>query len=460
MITGRFWRRDTLTQAGMMIRWQILTLVFLQATLGMGQERAQTPVLAVMQAPATSTNPGAGKSVDEELEKATFRAVEKLLPQVALIETSGGQDMMLPTAVRKVVGPTTGLVVDANGYIITSSFNFTNKPTDIFVTVPGKGRAVAKVVGADLSRMLTLLKVDMKNLSVPEAFPKSQLQVGQSCLALGRTLEANMTRPPTVALGIISAVNRIWGKAVQTDAKVSPVNYGGPLVALDGRVIGVLVPASPEGAETDHAGTEWYDSGIGFAIPLEDIRRVLPKLMAGTAEKPVNLRGGVFGIPAPQPAQYLDPAVLTSILPKSAAEEAGLKKGDRVLSIDGKPINTMAQFLHGFKALYEGDSIALKISRDGKDVDIPKLTLRGVQTDFTPGFVGILPMRDDPEPGVEIRYVFPGSPAATATLKPGDRIMKISQPGGSQLIPFSGRDQLAQLVWKSAELPGKPRISR
>src|SRR5438045_3720475 len=82
-------------------------------------------------------------------------------------------------------------------------------------------------------------------------------------LALGRTW-ASADAPPSVSVGIISALDRIWGKAVQTDAKVSPVNYGGPLVDVQGRVQGILVPASPRGQD-ETAGHEWYDSGIGFA---------------------------------------------------------------------------------------------------------------------------------------------------------------------------------------------------
>src|SRR5256885_2038084 len=82
----------------------------------------------------------------------------------------------------------------------------------------------------------------------------------------GRALGVDENAPPSVSVGIVSALGRMYGKAVQTDAKVSPVNYGGPLVGIDGRVQGVLVPASPRG-DSDAAGVEWYDSGIGFAIP-------------------------------------------------------------------------------------------------------------------------------------------------------------------------------------------------
>lgn len=389
--------------------------------------------------------------INEETEKAMKAAAAKVAASVVRIETSGGQDIIVWTdratgaPIRKVVGPTTGVVVDADGYIISSSFNFINKPTDIFVTVPGKGRAVAKVVATDQSRMLTLLKADMTGLAVPTPFPKKEIEVGQWSLAMGRTLSPVVDQPPSISAGVVSAVGRIWGKAVQTDAKVSPNNYGGPLVAIDGRVMGILVPASPQ-SEGENAGIEWYDSGIGFAVPLEDINRVLPKLKAGTAQKPVTLRGGMFGFPQPQPNQYLSPPVIGQVVPESAAEKAGIKAGDLVVSVDGKPVHTMAQFLHAFKPLYEGDTFSMKVKRGDKEVDIAKVTLQGVQTAIDPGFLGILPMRDDPEPGLEVRYVYPNSPAAKAGLKPGDRIMKVGAANAPQLTAFAGRDRFMAIM--------------
>ncbi len=387
---------------------------------------------------------------NEETERAMKAAAAKAAPSVVRIETAGGQDTIvwsgpMGTAVRKVVGPTTGLVVDAGGYVITSSFNFINKPTDIFVTIPGKARAVGKIVATDQSRMLTLLKIDQTGLTVPESFPKKDVEVGLWSVALGRTLNPVVEQPPSMSAGIISAVGRIWGKAVQTDAKISPNNYGGPLVAIDGRIMGVLVPASHQ-SEGDNAGVEWYDSGIGFAIPLEDINRVLAKLKAGTADKPVNLRGGLFGFPQPQPNQYLAAPVIAQVVPESAAEKAGVKGGDVVVSVDGKPIYTMAQFLHTFKPLYEGDSFSMKVKRGDKEIDIPKVVLQGVQTAIDPGFLGVLPMRDDPEEGVEIRFVYPNSPAAKAGLKEGDRIMKLGSPLTKTLAPFAGRDRFIAMM--------------
>jgi S1-C subfamily serine protease/predicted esterase len=399
--------------------------------------------------------PVRAQDVNGETETSMKAAVAKVAACVVRIETSGGQDMVVwsdgANPIRKIVGPTTGLIVDADGYIITSSFNFVNKPTDIFVTIPGKQRSVAKVVAADHSRMLTLLKTDVKGLPVPTPTPKKDFQVGQWSLALGRALNPDINQPPSMSAGIISAVGRIWGKAIQCDGKISPVNYGGPIIDIQGRVQGVLVPASPM-SEGDTAGIEWYDSGIGFAIPLEDINRVLPKLKAGTPEKHVDLRAGLFGIPQPAPPEWLNPPVLKTIIPDSAADEAkstggtsgGIKANDQVMEVDGKPIHTMAQFLHAFKPLYEGDSFTIKVKR-GDKMETFKVTLKGSQASFETGFLGILPMRDDPDAGVEIRYVYPDSPAAKAGLKVGDRIMQI----GTALLPmrpFNGRNQFAALM--------------
>src|SRR5439155_23501610 len=107
--------------------------------------------------------------------------------------------------------------------------------------------------------------------------PQADIHVGQWAIAVGRTYEGDR---PNLSLGIVSAVGRIWGKAIQTDAKISPSNYGGPLVDISGRVTGVLVPLVPEG-NNEIAGVEWYDSGIGFAVPLAHIMNVLPRLKEG-----------------------------------------------------------------------------------------------------------------------------------------------------------------------------------
>src|SRR5262249_21693362 len=149
------------------------------------------------------------------------------------------------------------------------------------VSVPGRSdRFVAKVIATDHSRMITLLKIEATGLPVAEAVPQGEIRIGQWAIALGRALDPASGHAPSVSVGVVSALNRIWGRCLQTDAKISPVNYGGPLVSLDGRVLGVLIPANHM-SEGETAGFEWYDSGIGFAVPLTQIMSVLPQLKAG-----------------------------------------------------------------------------------------------------------------------------------------------------------------------------------
>ncbi|HZT81416.1 MAG TPA: PDZ domain-containing protein [Gemmataceae bacterium] len=368
------------------------------------------------------------------------------------IETQGGTEMVAsgprmpgaPPGIRLGTGPTTGLIVHADGYVISSAFNFASKPQSILVAVPGhKERYVAEIVANDQTRMLTLLKlIGMSSqVPVPVAVPKSELRIGQTALAVGRTLTGPDRPMPSVSVGIISALNRIWGRAIQTDAKVSPTNYGGPLIDLEGRVIGILVPASPRG-EGETAGLEWYDSGIGFAIPLEDVNAVLERLKQGK-----ELNRGLLGITWSSQNLYGAAPAVGTVAPGSPADKAGFRPGDVIKEVDGKPVANIAQVMHALGTKYEGDTVAVKLLRGKQEINHPKLTLGSAKATFGQAVLGILPLRDDPELGVEVRYVYPKSPADAAGLKAGDRILKVGPATGmGPLRAFSGRDQLAQLL--------------
>src|SRR5262245_39799701 len=341
-----------------------------------------------------------GPDVNEATEKAMKAASAHVAPSIVKIETAGGAEVIpvkkgAPGGIRKGVGPTTGLIVSADGYIITSAFNFAHKPTDIFVMIPGQPqRLVAKIVANDHTRMLTLLKVEAKDLPVPEAFPKKDVEIGQWGLTLGRTLDINVDHPPSMSIGIVSATNRIWGKAIQTDAKTSPVNYGGPLVSIDGRVFGVIVPASNR-AEGETAGVDVYDGGIGFAVPLEDIFAVLPRLKEGK-----DLRRGLLGITPQGSDVYNAPPVVGAIQPDSAAASAGMQVGDKILEVNGKKIPNYSTLQHVLGPMYDGDEITVKVSRSDKDQEFKGVNLQGTATSYVKALLGILPMRDDPGPGV------------------------------------------------------------
>jgi serine protease Do len=387
------------------------------------------------------------QDLNEALEKAIKDAVRKVAPTVVQIVTQGGADLVVTTpkgpTFRKTLGPTTGVIVSEDGYIISSTFNFVNSPTSILVSIPGQNEpVVAKRIANDKSRLLTLLKVDAKGLPVPTAASKKDIVEGQTAIALGRTLDSKKTSLPSVSVGIISAVGRIWGKALQTDAKISPVNYGGPLIDIQGRVQGILIPASPQGDDVT-AGFEWYDSGIGFAIPFEDVLASLPRLKDGK-----DLEKGIVGVRFKGNDIYSVQPEVMQVNKDSPADKAGLKAGDQIVEIDGHPVERLAQIQHLLGVKYEGDKIALKYKR-GKDVvEVKDLVLVGSLQVAAHPFLGILPLRDDPRLGVEIRHVFAKSPAEKAGLVPGERILKIGVD--KSLNPLSGvkagRDELLDIL--------------
>ncbi len=413
-------------------------------------------IVAALSAGLIIASSTSAADVNEATQNAMKSASAKVAPTIVRIETTGGLEVIGGgkkgaggPLVRTGVGPTTGLIVDPEGYIITSSFNFAHKPSGITVTVPGRKKWTAVEVATDQTRMLSLLKLnlqkdDPRDFPVPATFPSKEVEVGLWAMALGRTSDPDVDHPPSMSIGIVSAVNRIWGKAIQTDAKTSPVNYGGPLVAIDGRVFGVVVPMSNR-AEGETAGVDVYDGGIGFAVPLEDVMRVLPRL-----KNKENLRRGLLGITPQGTDVYNAPPVIGTIQPDSAAARAGIKVNDRILEINGKRIPNYSTLQHVLGPMYDGDEIALKIMRDDREIEFKGVKLQGTATAHVNAFLGILPIRDDPGPGVEIRYVYPKSPAEVAGLQIGDRIMKLGPTASSPKAPKLPRDP------KAPKLPKVP----
>ncbi len=371
----------------------------------------------VTEGEATEIGVDAPRDDDVELlEQEAFRAaVARVEPSVVRIETVGGLQRM--GRVLLGTGPTTGLIVDREGYIVSSAFNFVNQPTSILVRLCDGTLKPARLAATDHNRMLVLLKIEADGpLPVAEIAPLSEMRVGQWSIAVGRTFEGNR---PVVSVGILSALGRIWGKAIQTDAAVSPNNYGGPLIDIRGRVLGVLVPLSPSSA-SEMAGAEWYDSGIGFAVDAEHIQSVLPRLKQGE-----DLYSGVIGIHLRGVNPAISEPVIAACRPNSPAAKAGLLPGDRIVAIAGREVHLAAGVKEELARRYAGSEVRITVLRDQQRIE-HDVELVAKLEPFQHGTLGILPMRTSGEQaGVMVRYVYPGSPAAGAGIEPGDVLVSL-----------------------------------
>jgi serine protease Do len=248
-----------------------------------------------------------------------------------------------------------------------SRFALNLDPTTILINVPGHGTFHAERVGEDTSRGIALVKIDAVGLPVPEFVHPDKVHVGQWAFALGRTF-ADVD--PTVHLGIVSAKKRLYGRALQIDAYTSPANYGGAVVDIYGRVLGMSVPLSPSGR---NAGVEWYDSGIGFATTIADI----PELIARMKEGQI-LQRGWLGVQLS--SSHLGPGARITGTPKDgAAKEAGLRKGDIILKVDGVDVLNGPHFLMQVSSRLGGDMCTLivqKKKKGTKPIEVGPITLK------------------------------------------------------------------------------------
>ena len=386
--------------------------------------RCPVPISIVLAIVLATVLPGAAFGQEREsvslaaLEQRAFReAAAFAAPSVVRVETVGGRERI--GRVATATGPTTGLVVSEDGYIISSAFNFASRPASVLVRLPDGRVYPATQIATDQLRMLTLLKIDADDLTPVQAVARDEIQVGQWSIALGRTYDPAV---PGISVGIVSAVNRVWGLAIQTDAKVSPVNYGGPLIDISGRAMGMLVPLSPD-SHSETAGVEWYDSGIGFAIPMQDIYGLLDRLKQGR-----DLKRGLMGVVLKSRGLYDAEVRIDRVRFDSPAEQAGLREDDRIVEIDGRQTQRLVQVQSALRRRYEGETIALTIDREG-DRRTVELTLVGELPPWQAGFLGILPRREPRQgsgrPGVVVRYVFARSPADSAGIATGDRIASV-----------------------------------
>lgn len=325
---------------------------------------------AALLSAARGQSPRDASSTNAAETQQVFRAaLAEVEPSIVRIDTVGGFPPGSGDAdggFQQADGPTTGVILNPDGWIITSSFNFVRDPLVITVTLHDGRRLIAQLVARDYPCRLALLRVEASGLPAAKLREATGLRAGQWALAAGF---GHGSARPAVTVGAVSAVGRFGGLAVQTDAKISPANYGGPLFDLDGGVLGVCVPMGP--GEDELAGVEWYDSGIGFAIPGNVLLPRVVRMMTGE-----NLRRGLLGVaidarlPVIGQADGSDgpPAVGVRILGVAEGTAAAdvLRAGDVIVQVHGQRVASAIDFRRALAPLVAGDAVRLTFERDGR----------------------------------------------------------------------------------------------
>lgn len=325
-----------------------------------------------------------------KLEEQAFKAAAaEVADSIVQLQPFGGLDRVGETLTG--TGPTSGLIVSDDGYIISSAFSFAAKPAAVVAKLPDGRQLDATIVATDYSRMLTLLKIDATDLPVSEPAPVDEAKVGQWTLAIGKVFDP---KTPNTSAGVLSAKDRIWGKALQTDAKTSPFNYGGPLVDIQGRVMGVIVPLSMTSDEV-MAGAEWYDSGIGFAVPYEQVMASFERLRSGE-----DLYRGTLGVTTTKPGAMFATPIVADIRKDSPAAKAGIEAADVIIKVGDRAVARQAEVLQALGPKYAGDSVDITVRRGSEEKTLTVTLAKPADPSISPERNPIQqPGDDQPEPG-------------------------------------------------------------
>ena len=342
----------------------------------------------VLQAPVSASGSSAG---------SLSGAAKKASPSVVSINTSshkqnlpdhakdpwfryffGEQDEASPSA-----GLGSGVIVSADGYILTNN-HVVEAADEITVILNDGRRTQAKLVGTDPDTDLAVLKIKLDKLPVMVLSNSDQLQVGDIVLAIGNPFGVGQT----VTSGIVSALGRnqlginTFENFIQTDAAINPGNSGGPLLDSACLLIGV---------NTAIFSTSGVSAGIGFAIPVDEVNRVVPELIKhGKVTKPGL---GVTLAPDNMSKQWVpEGVVVLDVLPEGAAAKAGIRGssrqktgtivlGDVIKSVDGKPIKVLKDLYSVLDAKKVGEVVKVLVLREEVEMgfDITLMPLQSLK---------------------------------------------------------------------------------
>ena len=346
--------------------WVLLSALVLGGGAGLGgawaydEWIAPAPHIAVAEPPARN---GEGIALSEENSGPTVASVAAaVMPSVVSIEA---QENGVP------VSTGSGFVIREDGYLLTNTHVVDGADNIVVVMADGSEHA-AELVGSTVEYDLAVLRIAQTNLP-PMVFADSdQVLVGDATIAVGSPLGLE----GTVTTGIISALHRpvtagdpsgpAYIDAIQTDAAINPGNSGGPLLNAVGEVIGVnsAIAALPGASRNGGAGSV----GLGFAIPSNQAQRTADQLIeTGVATYPV------VGVQLDW--RYSGEGVMVvdddnGVVVDGPAYNAGVRPGDVITAIDGRPITQVDELVVQIRAKAVGEDVVLTVQRDGQEQEV------------------------------------------------------------------------------------------
>ncbi|MGK0704543.1 serine endoprotease DegP [Yokenella regensburgei] len=331
---------------------------------------------------------------------------------------------------QKFMALGSGVIIDAaKGYVVTNN-HVVDNATTIKIQLSDGRKFDAKVVGKDPRSDIALIQIqDPKNLTAIKLADSDALRVGDYTVAIGNPFGLG----ETVTSGIVSALGRSglnvenYENFIQTDAAINRGNSGGALVNLNGELIGINTAIlAPDGGNI----------GIGFAIPSNMVKNLTDQMV-----KFGQVKRGELGILGTELSSDLAKAMkvdaqrgafVSQVMPNSSAAKAGIKAGDVITTLDGKPISSFAALRAQVGSMPVGSKVSLGLLRDGKPVTVTLELQQSSQTQVDSssifnGIEGAEMSNKGQDKGVVVSSVKGNTPAAAIGLKKGDIIVGINQ---------------------------------
>lgn len=362
-------------------RRRVTTAVMLAALLAACEQGDARPQAQESSSSGALPRPARSAQISDSRRNGITTAVARVAPAVVTVQTEvvervpadfieqffGGR-----SGERSRAGLGTGFVIREDGIIVTNAHVIAGASRIVVMTRDGRTHA-ARLLGADETNDLAVLKIDARNIPVAPLGDSDSLLVGEWAIAIGNPYGFLLgNSEPSVTAGVISGVGRnlvergagpsAYFDMVQTDASINPGNSGGPLVNADGEVIGV---------NSSIYSTSGGSIGLGFAIPINRARRVVEDLLEhGAVRRPwVGIKLGAERVENVRDVLSRG-VVVAGVTPGSPAARSGIQRGDVLVSARGRTLRNPFDWEARLLDLRVGEVLPLRVRRGGREFDV------------------------------------------------------------------------------------------